>query len=61
MHFAQFLDYMYSKHNSIWDESCNVVSQDMDHPLTHYWIASSHNTYLYIYYTIYIHVKGQVA
>ncbi|KAL4234228.1 phospholipase C [Mactra antiquata] len=42
----EFLDYLYSKHNTIWDSQYDVVTQDMNHPLSHYWIASSHNTYL---------------
>ena len=46
VHFTpeEFLDYLYSKHNSIWDEKQSVVVQDMDQPMSHYWIASSHNT-----------------
>ncbi|XP_054165065.1 1-phosphatidylinositol 4,5-bisphosphate phosphodiesterase gamma-1-like isoform X2 [Oppia nitens] len=42
----QFINYLFSKHNEIWDSKHNDVNQDMDRPLTHYWIASSHNTYL---------------
>lgn len=42
----EFLDYLYSKHNTAWDSKYEVVTQDMTHPLAHYWIASSHNTYL---------------
>ena len=41
----QFCDYLFSKSNCIFNEMHYAVIQDMDHPLTHYWIASSHNTY----------------
>ena len=40
----EFLDYLYSKHNQLWNPAEEVVNQDMEQPLTHYWIASSHNT-----------------
>jgi len=41
----QFLDFLYSKQNSIFDLEHQRVVQNMDQPLNHYWIASSHNTY----------------
>lgn len=42
----EFVSFLFSKRNSIFDEECAVVYQDMDRPLSHYWVASSHNTYL---------------
>ncbi|XP_063682125.1 1-phosphatidylinositol 4,5-bisphosphate phosphodiesterase delta-1-like isoform X2 [Bolinopsis microptera] len=41
----QFLDYLYSDENSVFMRS-ETVDELMDSPLSHYWIASSHNTYL---------------
>ncbi|XP_068087156.1 1-phosphatidylinositol 4,5-bisphosphate phosphodiesterase gamma-1-like [Anabrus simplex] len=42
----EFMDYLFSKQNEIWDPQYDQVYQDMTRPLSHYWIASSHNTYL---------------
>ncbi|KAL5020958.1 hypothetical protein ScPMuIL_000113 [Solemya velum] len=42
----EFEDYLFSKNNTIWDSKYDTISQPMNHPLSHYWIASSHNTYL---------------
>ena len=39
----QFLDYLYSDENSVFVRS-EAVDELMDSPLSHYWIASSHNT-----------------
>lgn len=44
----QFLSFLFSKANDLWDDRHAEVGSlmDMSRPLTHYWIASSHNTYL---------------
>lgn len=42
----EFVDFLFSKQNSIWDSRCDKVYQDMKQPISHYWISSSHNTYL---------------
>ncbi|XP_076750014.1 small wing phospholipase C gamma 1 isoform X2 [Xylocopa sonorina] len=44
--FSEFIDYLFSKQNSVWDSKYSRIYQDMTKPLSHYWIASSHNTYL---------------
>lgn len=42
---CQFLSFLFSKENSVWDERFDMVSSlDMNNPLSHYWISSSHNT-----------------
>ncbi|XP_045923962.1 1-phosphatidylinositol 4,5-bisphosphate phosphodiesterase delta-3-A-like [Micropterus dolomieu] len=41
-----FTMYMLSKENCVFNPDHARVYQDMKHPLTHYFISSSHNTYL---------------
>ncbi|CAM9184038.1 unnamed protein product [Lampetra fluviatilis] len=43
----EFVTYLFSRENSIWDANQERLCPDeMNHPINHYWIASSHNTYL---------------
>ncbi|TMS05554.1 hypothetical protein E3U43_004804 [Larimichthys crocea] len=46
MTFEGFLRYMESKDCCIFNQAHTAVYQDMDQPLTSYFISSSHNTYL---------------
>ncbi|CAH1239345.1 PLCH1 [Branchiostoma lanceolatum] len=41
-----FTNYLLSHHGDIFDSSHHAVHQDMTQPLSHYFIATSHNTYL---------------
>lgn len=41
-----FAVYLHSRTNDAFDVRCDEAYQDMDRPLTHYLISSSHNTYL---------------
>ncbi|XP_054475368.1 1-phosphatidylinositol 4,5-bisphosphate phosphodiesterase gamma-2 isoform X2 [Anoplopoma fimbria] len=44
---SEFLSFLFSKENSVWDKKFSEISNlDMNNPLSHYWISSSHNTYL---------------
>ncbi|CAL8143151.1 unnamed protein product [Orchesella dallaii] len=39
-------NFLFSDENELCKQECSAVYQDMTRPLSHYWIASSHNTYL---------------
>eukprot|EP00118_Oscarella_pearsei_P006498 m.29453 g.29453 ORF g.29453 m.29453 type:complete len:1306 (+) comp31169_c0_seq5:82-3999(+) len=41
-----FVDFLFSKHNSLFSQDHTRIFQDMTRPMSQYWIASSHNTYL---------------
>ncbi|XP_044841417.1 1-phosphatidylinositol 4,5-bisphosphate phosphodiesterase gamma-1 isoform X3 [Mauremys mutica] len=43
----EILTFLFSKENSIWNVQLDAVcAENMNNPLSHYWISSSHNTYL---------------
>ncbi|KAM9296163.1 1-phosphatidylinositol 4,5-bisphosphate phosphodiesterase gamma-1 [Gastrophryne carolinensis] len=43
----EFVTFLFSKENTVWNSSLDTVCPlNMDNPLSHYWISSSHNTYL---------------
>ncbi|XP_037977873.1 1-phosphatidylinositol 4,5-bisphosphate phosphodiesterase gamma-1 isoform X2 [Plutella xylostella] len=44
---SEFIEMLFSKQNTVWDSRHEHVNEDlMKRPLSHYWISSSHNTYL---------------
>uniref|UniRef100_A0A667XGL4 1-phosphatidylinositol 4,5-bisphosphate phosphodiesterase gamma n=1 Tax=Myripristis murdjan TaxID=586833 RepID=A0A667XGL4_9TELE len=44
---SEFLSFLFSKENTVWDEKFSeICTLNMNNPLSHYWISSSHNTYL---------------
>ena len=43
-HASQFVDFLYSSENTLWNPERNQVYQSLDRPLAQYWINSSHNT-----------------
>ncbi|KAH8303730.1 hypothetical protein KR018_008971 [Drosophila ironensis] len=42
----EFVDFLFSKQNDLWNSSYDKVFMNMTLPMSSYWIASSHNTYL---------------
>lgn len=46
MTFEGFFRYMESKDCCVFNQAHTAVYQDMDQPLSSYFISSSHNTYL---------------
>ncbi|XP_065179717.1 1-phosphatidylinositol 4,5-bisphosphate phosphodiesterase gamma-1-like [Sycon ciliatum] len=42
----ELIDFLFSSHNVIYNPDHMKIYQDMNKPLSQYWIASSHNTYL---------------
>ncbi|XP_058462061.1 1-phosphatidylinositol 4,5-bisphosphate phosphodiesterase gamma-1 [Malaya genurostris] len=46
LNMQEFIDFLFSRQNELWNKECDSVYQDMSRPLAHYWISSSHNTYL---------------
>ncbi|XP_045300546.1 1-phosphatidylinositol 4,5-bisphosphate phosphodiesterase gamma-1 isoform X1 [Leopardus geoffroyi] len=43
----EFVTFLFSKENSVWNSQLDAVCPEtMNNPLSHYWISSSHNTYL---------------
>ncbi|XP_043923269.1 1-phosphatidylinositol 4,5-bisphosphate phosphodiesterase gamma-1-like [Protopterus annectens] len=47
LQLEEFLTYLFSKENTIMESKFDkVVPEEMNYPLSQYWISSSHNTYL---------------
>ena len=44
----QFLDFLFSRGNSVFNTAHCEVYQDMTKPMNNYWIASSHNTSVHV-------------
>lgn len=43
---GEFVEYLHSRENELFEPEHDKVYQDMQAPLAHYFIASSHNTYV---------------
>ena len=44
--YDEFTTYFFSNKNSIYPSEKSMIYQDMNQPLSHYFVSSSHNTYL---------------
>ena len=44
--FLGFTNFLLGAESSIFDPAHHSTCHDMDHPFSHYFIATSHNTYL---------------
>lgn len=43
---SEFVQFLYSKYNAAYDPAATMMPLELDLPLSHYWINTSHNTYL---------------
>ena len=58
---CQFVDYLYSTDNSLWNPEHEKIYQNMDRPLAQYWINSSHNTYAIVITSITLFTRFQIS
>lgn len=50
---AGFTNYLFMDAHSVFNRVHRTVYQDMRRPLSHYFIATSHNTYVHVYFNLF--------